>query len=104
MTTKRRHPVATTHTDGNRITLVLVHGAWLSARSWENFAEYFGKRGFDVSAPEWPRKHGDVDESLGPLGRPQTCVDGPPEQRRRRDLLTRIAVEQGQLAVLEEPR
>src|SRR5439155_6467762 len=40
---------------------MFVHGAWLSARSWEGFADYFGKRGFAVSAPEWPRKHGDVE-------------------------------------------
>ena len=47
----------------NRQTpLIFVHGAWLSARSWENFSDYFGKRGFAVSAPEWPRKHGDVEE------------------------------------------
>ncbi len=45
-----------------QIPLVLIHGAWLSARSWENYVEYFAKRGFDVSAPEWPRKHGDVEE------------------------------------------
>ena len=42
--------------------LMLIHGAWLSARSWENFADYFGKRGYAVSAPEWPRKEGDVEE------------------------------------------
>jgi alpha-beta hydrolase superfamily lysophospholipase len=48
--------------DGERIPLVLIHGAWLSASSWENFADYFEKRGFAVSAPEWPRKHGDVEE------------------------------------------
>jgi pimeloyl-ACP methyl ester carboxylesterase len=47
--------------NGN-VPLVLIHGAWLSARSWENYAEYFSKRGFAVSAPEWPRKHGDVEE------------------------------------------
>ena len=45
-----------------RIPLMLIHGAWLSARSWEQFSEYFTARGFDVSAPEWPRKHGDVEE------------------------------------------
>ena len=44
------------------IPLVLIHGAWLSAKSWENYADYFAKRGFDVSAPEWPRKEGDVEE------------------------------------------
>jgi pimeloyl-ACP methyl ester carboxylesterase len=41
---------------------MLIHGAWLSANSWENFTGYFGSRGFAVSAPEWPRKHGDVQE------------------------------------------
>lgn len=45
-----------------QIPLMLIHGAWLSARSWENYVDYFGKRGFAVSAPEWPRKHGDVEE------------------------------------------
>ncbi len=48
--------------DRERIPLMLIHGAWLSARSWENFADHFEKRGFAVSAPEWPRKHGDVEE------------------------------------------
>jgi pimeloyl-ACP methyl ester carboxylesterase len=45
-----------------QIPLMLIHGAWLSSRSWDNYADYFGKRGFAVSAPEWPRKHGDVEE------------------------------------------
>ena len=54
--------MATTPTGGDRIPLMLIHGAWLSARSWERFADYFDKRGFAVSAPEWPRKHGDVEE------------------------------------------
>ncbi len=44
------------------IPLMLIHGAWLSARSWEDFARYFDQRGFDVSTPEWPRKHGDVEQ------------------------------------------
>jgi pimeloyl-ACP methyl ester carboxylesterase len=46
----------------DRTPLMLIHGAWLSSRSWENFSEYFRDRGFDVSAPEWPRKQGDVEE------------------------------------------
>jgi len=41
---------------------MFIHGAWLSARSWENFSEFFEARGYDVSAPEWPRKEGDVEE------------------------------------------
>ena len=54
--------MASAHTGGDRIPLMLIHGAWLSARSWEQFADYFDRRGFAVSAPEWPRKHGDVEE------------------------------------------
>jgi alpha-beta hydrolase superfamily lysophospholipase len=49
-------------TTNGPIPLMLIHGAWLSSRSWENFAGYFEKRGFAVSTPEWPRKHGDVEE------------------------------------------
>jgi pimeloyl-ACP methyl ester carboxylesterase len=48
--------------ENGQIPLILIHGAWLSARSWENYADYFAKRGFAVSAPEWPRKQGDVEE------------------------------------------
>src|SRR4051812_43897184 len=40
---------------------MLIHGAWLSARSRENFAGWFGERGYAVSTPEWPRKDGDVE-------------------------------------------
>ena len=48
--TSHRHPIT------------FIHGAWLSARSWEKFSEFFEARGYDVSAPEWPRKEGDVEE------------------------------------------
>lgn len=44
---------------------MLIHGAWLTARSWENFTAYFEDRDYAVSAPEWPRKHGDVEEIRG---------------------------------------
>ena len=60
------------HSD--RIPLMLIHGAWLSARSWDDFARYFEERGFDVTVPEWPRKQGDVEalradgEELAGLG------------------------------------
>ena len=39
---------------------MLIHGAWLSSASRDNFAGYFRARRFDVSAPEWPLKEGDV--------------------------------------------
>ena len=54
--------MSSTRSDGAQIPLLLIHGAWLSARSWEPFSDYFAARGFAVSAPEWPRKHGDVEE------------------------------------------
>ncbi len=63
-----------TPSNGHPIPLVLIHGAWLSARSWENFTEHFDERGYAVSTPEWPRKEGDVErlradaEELGGLG------------------------------------
>jgi pimeloyl-ACP methyl ester carboxylesterase len=46
----------------HRPPLMLIHGAWLASGSWENFAGYFRERGFEVSAPEWPRKQGGVEE------------------------------------------
>jgi pimeloyl-ACP methyl ester carboxylesterase len=52
----------TRETQNGQIPLLMIHGAWLSSRSWENYAAYFTDRGFAVSAPEWPRKHGDVEE------------------------------------------
>ena len=45
-----------------RPPVMLIHGAWLSARSWETFVDFFEPRGYAVSAPEWPRKEGDVEE------------------------------------------
>ena len=41
---------------------MLIHGAWLTGNSWDNFAEHFRGRGYEVSAPDWPRKQGDVGE------------------------------------------
>lgn len=49
-------------TGSGRGPLILIHGAWLSSGSWANYEDYFAKRGFDVSAPEWPRKQGGVEE------------------------------------------
>jgi pimeloyl-ACP methyl ester carboxylesterase len=35
-------------------TIVFIHGAWLTSRSWENFTGYFEKQGYTCLAPEWP--------------------------------------------------
>lgn len=35
-------------------TIMLIHGAWLNARSWEGFKARYEARGFRVIAPDWP--------------------------------------------------
>jgi alpha-beta hydrolase superfamily lysophospholipase len=42
--------------------IVLVHGLWLTPRSWEGWKERFETRGHEVQAPAWPRMHGEVED------------------------------------------
>ena len=35
-------------------TIVLIHGAWLNSRSWENVKARYEARGYTVIAPDWP--------------------------------------------------
>ena len=42
--------------------IVFIHGLWLTSLSWEHFERYFARKGYDVTAPEWPRKRGDIGE------------------------------------------
>ena len=35
-------------------TIMLIHGAWLNARSWEGFKARYEAQGFRVTAPDWP--------------------------------------------------
>jgi pimeloyl-ACP methyl ester carboxylesterase len=42
--------------------IVLVHGLWLTRRSWEGWRERFETRGHHVLAPAWPRMHGEVED------------------------------------------
>jgi pimeloyl-ACP methyl ester carboxylesterase len=42
--------------------IVLVHGLWLTPRSWEGWRERFETRGHHVLAPAWPRMHGEVED------------------------------------------
>ena len=45
------------------VPMVLIHGAWLSSLSWERFDEFFTAKGYDVTAPEWPRKARELTRS-----------------------------------------
>jgi pimeloyl-ACP methyl ester carboxylesterase len=42
--------------------IVFIHGAWLTSLSWENFIDYFEKKGYTWSAPEWPYRDASVQE------------------------------------------
>ena len=42
--------------------IVLVHGLWLTPRSWEGWKERFERRGHQVLAPAWPRMQQEVEE------------------------------------------
>jgi pimeloyl-ACP methyl ester carboxylesterase len=43
-------------------TVVLVHGLWMTPRSWENWIERFESRGHRVIAPAWPGLESEVEE------------------------------------------
>ncbi len=43
-------------------TIVLIHGLWMTPRSWESFRSYYESRGFHVLAPAWPRMTGEVED------------------------------------------
>jgi pimeloyl-ACP methyl ester carboxylesterase len=42
--------------EGEKITptLMLIHGAWMNAESWEGWRERYEARGYRVVAPSWP--------------------------------------------------
>ena len=42
--------------------VVLVHGLWLTPRSWEGWKQRCENRGHRVLAPAWPRMHGEVED------------------------------------------
>jgi pimeloyl-ACP methyl ester carboxylesterase len=35
-------------------TILLIHGLWMTPRSWEHFKERYESRGYTVLAPAWP--------------------------------------------------
>ncbi len=44
----------------NSKTIVLIHGLWVTPRSWEKFQRFYEARGYRVLAPAWPGIVGDV--------------------------------------------
>jgi len=43
-------------------TIVLIHGLYLDANSWEAWANRYASRGHRVVAPSWPGLKGGVEE------------------------------------------
>jgi pimeloyl-ACP methyl ester carboxylesterase len=43
-------------------TIVLIHGAWVTPRSWDPFRGFYERRGYRVLTPPWPRLEGEVEE------------------------------------------
>jgi pimeloyl-ACP methyl ester carboxylesterase len=54
------------------LPIVLVHGLWLTPRSWEGWKERFETRGRRVLAPAWPRMPGEVED----VRRDPSALDG----------------------------
>src|SRR5215204_3170109 len=42
-------------------TIVLVHGLWMTPRSWERWVEHYTGRGYRVLAPAYPGLEGEVE-------------------------------------------
>jgi pimeloyl-ACP methyl ester carboxylesterase len=45
----------------SRPTIVLVHGLWLTQKSWDRWVDRYEKAGFSVLAPSWPGLEGGID-------------------------------------------
>ena len=43
-------------------TILLIHGLWMTPRSWEHWKERYESRGFTVLAPSWPGMEAEVEE------------------------------------------
>lgn len=45
-------------------TIVLIHGLWMTPRSWEHWVERFTGKGFTAIAPSWPGMEAENEELL----------------------------------------
>ncbi len=43
-------------------TIVLIHGLWMTALSWEHWVDRYERRGYNVIARNWPGMDGGIDE------------------------------------------
>lgn len=59
-------------------TIMLIHGAWLNSKSWENWKARFEAKGYTVIAPDWPFDEGEPSD-LRANPRKQLTKSGPKE-------------------------
>jgi len=43
-------------------TIVLIHGLWMTALSWEHWVKHYTDKGYRVIARSWPGMEGDIDQ------------------------------------------
>jgi alpha-beta hydrolase superfamily lysophospholipase len=43
-------------------TIVLIHGLWMTALSWERWVKHYTDKGYRVIARSWPGMEGDIDQ------------------------------------------
>jgi len=53
-------------------TIVLIHGLWMTPRSWERWVDRYSSRGYRVIAPAWP----DLDREIADIRRDPSSLDG----------------------------
>ena len=62
-----------TATDTTKATIVLVHGLWMTPKSWDTWAERFRSQGHEVIVPGWP---GIDDRSVEDIRSNPTALKG----------------------------
>ena len=54
--------MSTNAPDSTKPTIVLIHGLWMTPRSWEHWKTRYESRGHEVLAPSWPGMEAEVEE------------------------------------------
>jgi len=44
-----------------RPTIILIHGLWLTPKSWKGWIDRYQRAGYNVTAPAWPGLSGDIE-------------------------------------------
>ena len=50
-------------------TIVLIHGLWLTPRSWEHWVDRYERFGYRVIAPSWPGMDSSIEDPCRRMAR-----------------------------------